>query len=286
MLSVLNRLKATSPCLWIFTIALVSVIFIFRPVHAGSETLPAGTDYIGAALHPTAEGKLQMKYLFPNGPKGVLAAYSMHYSGEVAAMLEVMPLKPGMTYCELGPGDGTFFKKMAMQVLPGGKAIAIAPAQMELDASTQAAIEEGVPADAIIQTLSTNEPPVSGLPEGGCDYIYSRMVYHMIPSATAAEYTKQIAKALKPNGCYFATDHDPSNEIYTRPGAALSVDAIEGGEMMMPNGMAVVPMAVEINEYQAGGLVLERVIRDWPYFSSPKFGAKYDDNGYGLVFSA
>jgi len=230
----------------------------------------------------TRDGKMQLKYLFR--ADGVLNTYSMDFKNEIKHMLDIMPLKPGMTYCEMGPGDGTFFAMMAKEVMPGGKAVMVAPVQAELDLSREAALASCIPKDTIVQVLSTNDPAALGIEAGTCDYFYSRMVYHMIPADTAKAYTSQIAKALKSDGVYFATDHDPDNGIYTRPDAAL-MPGIDGVEKIMPKGMPVVPIAVEIAEYTAGGLKLERIIRSWPYFADPKYGVKFDDMGFGLVFS-
>ena len=115
-----------------------------------------------------------------------------------------------------------------------------------------------------------------------CDYIYARMVYHMIPVDTARAYVAQMAAALKQDQLHsriFITDHDSNNGGHTRGTAELVLE---------PYGpMAVVPLAVELNEFLAGGhLKLERVVREWPFFGdAARYKGSADEMGFGHVWS-
>jgi len=206
----------------------------------------------------------------------VFQSYTWDFTAEVEHMQSIMNLKPGMTYCEMGAANGLFFAQMAKKVMPGGKVYGTAPSELEVARFQQTAKDVGIPESAITGTLATNEPAYLGLPPDTCDVIYSRMVYHMIPEATAKAYLTQLAKALKKDGMLFFTDHDPDNDKWVR-----------GEATVLPFKMKVVPMAVEIEEFKEAGFTLQRVIRNWPYFGdSAKYGdTSPDEYGYGLVWS-
>ena len=211
-----------------------------------------------------------------NQERTVFQSYTWDFAGEVKHMQEIMKLEPGMTYCEMGAGNGLFFAQMAKKVMPGGKAYGTSPSPGEVAQFQKTAIDLGIPKDAVAGTLATNEPAFLGLPPNTCDRIYSRMVYHMIPAEPARAYQKQLGAALKKDGMLFFTDHDPDNDKWVR-----------GEATVLPFEMQVVPMAVEIEEFKAAGFTLQRVIRNWPYFGDSKtYGEKSpDEMGYGLIWT-
>lgn len=216
------------------------------------------------------------KWTFWSQGHTVFQSYTWDFTGEIEAMQQIMQLEPGMTYCEMGAANGLFFAQMAKKVMPGGKAYGTAPALNEVAQFEKTAIEMGVPKDAITATLATNEPAFLGLPPNTCDRIYSRMVYHMIPPATAKQYLGQLGAALKKDGMLFFTDHDPDNDKWVR-----------GEATVLDFKMKIVPMAVEIEEFKEAGFTLQRVVRNWPYFGDPKtYGEKSpDEKGYGLIWT-
>merc|ERR1719161_1273766 len=53
----------------------------------------------------------------------VFDAQSTDFDEEIAKIVGFLQLKPGMTYCEMGGGDGQFMVALGKAVMPGGHVI-------------------------------------------------------------------------------------------------------------------------------------------------------------------
>lgn len=139
--------------------------------------------------------------------EGRVIARTMHWQGagwlirhkrdrEEAAlrMREELQLKPGMSVCDLGSGNGYHTLPMAQAVGPQGKVYAVEIQPEMLDMLQKRAADQGIA--HITSVLSTPEDP--RLPENSCDLILLVDVYHEFshPAAMLAG----IRKALKPDG--------------------------------------------------------------------------------------
>jgi ubiquinone/menaquinone biosynthesis C-methylase UbiE len=111
---------------------------------------------------------------------------------EPAKLIKALKLKPGMTVCDLGCGNGFYTLRMAKEIQPGGKVLAVEIQKEMLDLLAKRAEKEGV----------TNYEPVLGtvadpkLPEGKVDLILIVDVYHEMdhPVEMLAALRKSLAK--------------------------------------------------------------------------------------------
>ena len=105
----------------------------------------------------------------------LLAAYSSDERAELAKITSLLGLKPGMTLCDLGAGDGGYLAKLGPAVMPGGHLHSTGSMCPEVRAqrATTRAIDPS--ATAVIGL-----PMNAGLTPGSCDAMYSRMSFHMM----------------------------------------------------------------------------------------------------------
>jgi len=178
---------------------------------------------------------------------------------EVAKLATLLQLRPGMTYCEMGAGDGKFMVPLGKSVMPGGRAIVTEVDHTSVAFLQEAARSAGFDASAVLAT-----DVKMGLPVGSCDVIMSRMVYHMIPEAVAVpNYLHQLKQALRPGGKILIVDHDPDNcAATTRANASLDMGMMK---------MKVVPRLQEIREFTSVGLALVQML-EWPWLGKMEHG--------------
>ena len=125
--------------------------------------------------------------------------------------------------------------------------------------------------DALTTYKATDESWAPGMPDGACDVIYSRMVYHMLPIAVAQSYPAQWRRSLKPSGKAFITDHNPLTMRASgeRTGPRRPIISIAGW-----GPMPVVPQYTDQAEIEAGGFVTVEGPFPWEFY----------EGGYGAVY--
>lgn len=139
--------------------------------------------------------------------KGRRIAQTMHFRGapwltresrereeEPAKLMKALRLKPGMTVCDMGCGNGFYSLKMAKVIQPKGKVLAVDIQPQMLSLLKQRASDAGV----------ENVQPILGgladpkLPAGSCDLILLVDVYHEF--SHPVHMLAAMRKALKPAG--------------------------------------------------------------------------------------
>jgi ubiquinone/menaquinone biosynthesis C-methylase UbiE len=134
-------------------------------------------------------------------------AQTMHFTGapwltresrdreeEPAKLMKALKLKPGMTVCDLGCGNGFYTLKMAKEVGPDGKVLAVEIQKQMLDLLAKRAEKAGVKNyEPILGTVSDPK-----LPEGAVDLILVVDVYHEIDHPV--EVLAALRKSLKKGG--------------------------------------------------------------------------------------
>jgi ubiquinone/menaquinone biosynthesis C-methylase UbiE len=134
-------------------------------------------------------------------------AQTMHFTGapwltresrdreeEPAKLMKALKLKPGMTVCDLGCGNGFYTLKMAKEVGPDGKVLAVDIQKQMLDLLARRAEKAGVKNyEPILGTVSDPK-----LPEGAVDLILAVDVYHEIDHPV--EVLAALRKSLKKDG--------------------------------------------------------------------------------------
>lgn len=202
---------------------------------------------------------------------GVFQTDSTDLEAEAAVYAERLALKPGMTLCEMGSANGALMSLLAAYVMPGGSLVATSIVDKELAATARAVDAAGFDAAASLTTyLATNDEWAPGLADGTCDALYSRMVIHMIPEeVVTGTYIGQWARAVKPGGRMFMTDHNPTDG--RTDGPKRPIMTLFGVLPFMP----VVPQDTEVAQITAGGFEL---------VSGP-FAHPYYHMGYGAVYT-
>ena len=140
-----------------------------------------------------------------------LVAFSLPYvplvhgttADEVERLAAWLELKPGANVADLGTGDGTFAIALAQRVGPSGHVYAT-----ELDDDRLAAVRHAA-ALANLTNVTVVKGAVSStsLPDGCCDALFNRNVYHHLtdPAAINAD----IRRALRPGGRLLVIDFEP-----------------------------------------------------------------------------
>lgn len=122
---------------------------------------------------------------------------------EVERLADWLELQPGTRVADLGAGDGRYALALARRVGPEGLVYAT-----EIDDELLADIQRSA-TRAGISNVEVIAGAVSStnLPEGCCDALFSRMVYHHLTDARGIN--ADIFRALRPGGRLVVIDFEP-----------------------------------------------------------------------------
>ena len=124
-------------------------------------------------------------------------------AGEVDRIAEVLPIRTGMKVADVGAGDGEWSLAIAERVGDDGHVFAT-----EVDESELQKIEREVQRSGLTNiTMVIGTQEESGLPDGCCDAILLRLVFHQFidPSAMLGS----LRRALLPGGHMAVIDITP-----------------------------------------------------------------------------
>ena len=165
---------------------------------------------------------------------------------DVPQLIKVLALRPPMTVANIGAGFGAMAQIMAKALGTTGRVYATDLDALQLDALRAMVSQEQ------LRNVSVVEGGIQStkLPDGCCDAIYMRNVYHHFTDPAAMNTS--LFASLKSGGRLAIIDFE------ARPGSQLpaGVPANRGG-----NGIRA-PIVVE--EVANAGLVHERTIAEWP----------------------
>jgi ubiquinone/menaquinone biosynthesis C-methylase UbiE len=141
-----------------------------------------------------------------------------HLEEDPERAIELLNLKPGMMVADVGAGSGYFTRRMAPQIVPGGKVYAndIQPEMLEL-------LRKNLKRDGIsnvVPVLGTEDDPK--LPAATFDLILMVDVYHEL--AKPQQILQRLRRSLKDNGRLVLIEYrkeDPSIPI--RPDHKMSI---------------------------------------------------------------
>ncbi len=165
---------------------------------------------------------------------------------EVPALAEVLQLKSGMTVADVGSGGGAMSLVLSRHLGESGRVYAT-----DIRPEMLAEIRELVVRERLANvTVLEGGARSTNLPDGCCDAIFLRDVYHHLTSP--AEINRSLLAALKPGGRLAIIDFEPE------PGSKVpdGVPANRGGHG--------VPITVAVDEVRAGGLTFVRTLSHWP----------------------
>lgn len=162
--------------------------------------------------------------------------------GQLVAWLEI---GPGTRVADFGAGDGSYAISVAERVGPSGHVYAT-----ELSAERLAEMREGA---ADLENFTVVEGAVSrtNLPEGCCDVVFSRNVYHHLtePDAINAD----IRRVLRPGGRLLVIDFEPGGPM----------DFIGSPETAERHGGHGTPTSTVVKEVTAAGFRVVRGPEPW-----------------------
>jgi SAM-dependent methyltransferase len=153
---------------------------------------------------------------------------------------------PGQRVAEVGAGPGRLTVALARKVAPNGHvwSTEISPARRE--EITARAAAAGVANVTVIE----GERAATNLPDGCCDALVMRAVYHHIQDPPA--FVASIARAVRPSGLVAIIDFEPG-KLWFHGGAP-------DGTRRPGHGVSI---ADTIAEFQAAGFIVRQQQADW-----------------------
>jgi ubiquinone/menaquinone biosynthesis C-methylase UbiE len=141
-------------------------------------------------------------------PIAALVSFALnHYDREAQKLGELMNWRPGEVIAEIGAGEGQMSFAAAERVGRSGRVYAT-----ELDASKLAHLRAEVGRRRLQNVSIVQADPIgTNLPDGCCDAIFMRHVYHHF--GKPAETDAAILRALTSSGLLAVIDFPPRNGL-------------------------------------------------------------------------
>ncbi len=167
-------------------------------------------------------------------------------AAQTRQLFELMELKPGMTVAEIGGGKGEMTVEVAKRLGPDGRVYS-----SELSADRRADIRKAAEQAQLTNVIVIeSSDATANLPEGCCDAIFMRDVYHHFTKPE--EMDRSLVAALKPAGRLGIIDFEPRSGSKVPDG----VPANRGGHGVHP--------ATVIDELSNAGMTSAGPSAAWP----------------------
>jgi ubiquinone/menaquinone biosynthesis C-methylase UbiE len=126
-------------------------------------------------------------------------------------ILQAVDVRQGGTICEIGAGDGEISIAMARIVGPSGRVYS-----SELGDARIRKLRDRVAASGVAQiTVVAGDAARTNFPDGGCDGVLLRDVYHHFTDPESMNLA--ISSALKPGGRVAVIDFSPPGTVASCP---------------------------------------------------------------------
>jgi len=165
---------------------------------------------------------------------------------EVPSLADVLELKAGMFVADVGAGFGAWTVTMARRIGPSGRVYATEIGTEQLTAIRAAVARERLENVVVLEGSVGS----ANLPDGCCDAVFLRDVYHHLTRPEA--FDKSIVSALRPGGRLAIIDFEPEPGSKTPSG----VPPNRGGHGISPS--------LIVSEFSAAGLAHAQTLRTWP----------------------
>jgi SAM-dependent methyltransferase len=169
-------------------------------------------------------------------------------AAEAERLAALAGVRAGQTVAEIGAGGGRFTVAMATRVGEAGRVYST-----ELDEARRADIRTRADAAGLRNvTVVEGAPHRTNLPDGCCDVVFMRNVYHHVQDPEA--FAASVRRAVRPNGRVVVMDFDPGSLWFHggRPDGASDRRPGHG-----------VSRAAAIAEFRAAGFRLEHEAPRW-----------------------
>jgi ubiquinone/menaquinone biosynthesis C-methylase UbiE len=165
---------------------------------------------------------------------------------EVKRLAELMGWRARTVVADIGAGDGQYTFAAVERVGAAGKVYAT-----EIDAKKLAELKEEVARRKLANVIVVESKEAeANLPAGCCDAIFLRHVYHHLTKPT--EFDASLARSLKAGGRLAIIDFAPR----------AGLEPVEG--VPSNRGGHGIPQKIVIEELNAAGLQVEKIVNDWP----------------------
>jgi ubiquinone/menaquinone biosynthesis C-methylase UbiE len=133
-------------------------------------------------------------------------------AADAAKLIEVLDIRPGSTVADVGAGSGPLVPLVSRQVGSTGRLYAT-----DLNADRLAEIKKVVASTSLenVTVLQGGESQTN-LPDGCCDAIFMRLVYHHFGDPPAMNAS--LLRSLKPGGRLAILDFAPNSKVSAPPG--------------------------------------------------------------------
>lgn len=165
-------------------------------------------------------------------------------SSERARLVEVLALREGMHVADVGAGDGEWSERLAQEVGASGHVYATEIDSHEVEKIEGRARRAGLDNLTVILGTETD----TGLPDGCCDAILLRLVYHHF--TRPAPMRASLRRALRPGGRLAVVDLEPRTGWRRLPGVP-------------DRGGHGIPMEDLVAEMTSDGFVVAARHDDW-----------------------
>jgi ubiquinone/menaquinone biosynthesis C-methylase UbiE len=167
-------------------------------------------------------------------------------AGEIKRLAELMRWKAGTVVADIGAGDGEYTFAAVEHVGAAGKVYAT-----EIDAKKLAELRREVAKRMLANVIVVESKEAdTNLPEGCCDAIFLRHVYHHLTKPV--EFDAGLVRSLKSGGRLAIIDFPPR----------AGLDPVEG--VPSNRGGHGIPQKIVVEELSAAGLQVEKIVNDWP----------------------
>ena len=165
---------------------------------------------------------------------------------EMKRLAALMQWKPGTIVADIGAGDGRFTFAALDYLGVSGKIFATELDPQKLKELRAEVKKRNLQNVVVVESAEAD----TKLPEGCCDAIFLRRVYHHLTNPV--DFDSKLVRSLKTDGRLAIIDFPP------RPG----LETVEG--IPANRGGHGIPQKIVIEELTSAGLHLEKVVNDWP----------------------
>jgi ubiquinone/menaquinone biosynthesis C-methylase UbiE len=158
------------------------------------------------AILPGAQLRLAAILITVLAPASVTAQEAISAS----RIFDAIGAHEGATVCEIGAGDGELSIAAGRIVGPGGHVLASELGEARVKALRDKVAGSGLPQISVI----AGDAAKTNFPDGGCDGLFLRNVYHHFPDPPTM--TAAILAAVRPGGRVAVVDFTPPKEA-SRP---------------------------------------------------------------------